>query len=294
MQRTTGVRAGWFTLIELLVVVAVIAILASLLLPALGRARAMALTSTCRNQVKQLILGVTFYADDANGFIPSSYGGTAYDLTLISPGGRSTAKVPAGLGYLLHDDYVGDWRTYYCPAEGAGVWREMQRGRSPAMKTPAGFRAAVAAGTVNFNFTYAYRGAFYKNDNNGGQAHGPRDLSNTNYVPYLNHLLNRPCTPTTCGGPHDTLALISDDFTYKVNDWTGQARQHHQDGFAVGFTDGHVAYVRDGSRQVVNYDLRGIVTSLYLQNKYAEDIWDAFDGDIGVQYTGFDYAKGMR
>jgi prepilin-type N-terminal cleavage/methylation domain-containing protein/prepilin-type processing-associated H-X9-DG protein len=57
-----------FTLIELLVVVAIIAVLASLLLPALGRARGMARQSACTNNLKQLTLGMFQYASDNDDY----------------------------------------------------------------------------------------------------------------------------------------------------------------------------------------------------------------------------------
>ncbi|EDM27932.1 hypothetical protein LNTAR_00985 [Lentisphaera araneosa HTCC2155] len=56
-----------FTLIELLVVVAIIGILASLLLPALGSARKKSQSAVCKSNTKQLGTTMFMYQDDADG-----------------------------------------------------------------------------------------------------------------------------------------------------------------------------------------------------------------------------------
>lgn len=62
-----------FTLVELLVVIAVIGILASLLLPALGNAKARAKSIQCLNQLRQLGLATLIYAEDNEGKVPIQF-----------------------------------------------------------------------------------------------------------------------------------------------------------------------------------------------------------------------------
>ena len=74
-----------FTLIELLVVIAIIALLVSILIPSLQKARDMARTVVCLSQERAQGASLTLYAQDSNGWIP-----------------------PAG-GYEKHTDGTEEW-----------------------------------------------------------------------------------------------------------------------------------------------------------------------------------------
>src|SRR5438105_2890919 len=63
-------EAPGFTLIELLVVIAIIGILASMLLPALARAKEAANRIKCVNNMRQLEVSLKLYADDNDGLYP--------------------------------------------------------------------------------------------------------------------------------------------------------------------------------------------------------------------------------
>src|SRR5207253_9651919 len=72
-----------FTLTELLVVIAVIAILAALLFPAISAAKAKARRTACMNNLRQINLGVRMYSDDSSDATPSP-GATAAMTNHIS------------------------------------------------------------------------------------------------------------------------------------------------------------------------------------------------------------------
>lgn len=77
-------RQRAFTLIELLVVIAIISILASMLLPTLGRAKEKGHTIACVNNLRQLGLSMQLYADDSSDRLPTAHSGVI-SFTNTSP-----------------------------------------------------------------------------------------------------------------------------------------------------------------------------------------------------------------
>ena len=85
-----SIRSG-FTLIELLVVISIIALLVSILLPALGKARDQAKSVICSTNLRNPLIALRMYADDYNGRLPGAFPNYWYRLLspYLSADGRS-------------------------------------------------------------------------------------------------------------------------------------------------------------------------------------------------------------
>jgi len=103
----SGLARAGFTLVELLVVIAIIAILASMLMAALGKAEASAHRAACLSNLKQIGVGVTVYLDD-NVRLP----------TLTNMPSLGLNNLPTMADVLD----VGSRVVFRCPADTAGFW----------------------------------------------------------------------------------------------------------------------------------------------------------------------------
>ena len=205
-----------FTLVELLIVITIIAILASLLLPALGRARSKARAVVCMGSIKQQLTAAFSYSSDFDSVLPTAYnndalGNWAYSFDVKNSLGAGD-KVPMGLG--LNVPYMSaDPALFHCPL--------FENSASPFPFHCMDADSAFGSGMSKFSSTTTARiisGYTYR------------------YTSYAKH----EGEPLTTAAGDESFVLVSD----MLDNRFGRS-YHHLSGYTAGAMDGHVEFFRD-------------------------------------------------
>ena len=229
-------RSGGFTLIELLVVIAIIAILAAMLLPALGRAKAKGQQIACVSNYKQLQICWQMYADENNDVLPPNQAsGAAFARDAVWANNNAWIQ---GNTYTDPDDsniktgvlypYNKSTGIYKCPADKSIIYD----GTNPAF--PSTPRNRSCAMNVYMNWDSGENGKYVRDCwtklsqiGNPGTSRASvfideheKSISQNGY--FMNH-------------PNSLLLFSTSLWT-----WLSFPTLRHNGGCTLSFADGHV------------------------------------------------------
>ena len=251
-------RSG-FTLVELLVVISIISLLISLLLPALGQARAVTRTAMCQSGQRQCMLAVQMYANDFTGWtFPSDGGGVFMSGGPFAANARNWANSFMVSGYLPNV-IINSWTNNVTNPPYKCLWFTSVPRNSIFSCTNALplLNAFVQSGVVSVptsqmmgSWSYGLRIAPYPgypgeawacpgNDTTLYAYHARLDSLSTKHA-YMADSINYTYATNPVANYATTNATQSASFAITSGaTWTGLMDRPHSDSAAVAFPDGH-------------------------------------------------------